>query len=254
MAKQTFQGRPVVAGDINGKALLSKQPFNPTSSYIENIWGGATDKAPCTDQDNKELFKKDLNGVILCTSQCIGSSMGGAAFMAVAGLGVAPGEPDPDWYDHIHAHCDVLIVGAGPAGLMAALAAGLATISSQHAHHGLTEPRQQLALIDELDYCGYFLTMWEIVRYCRSQGILCQGRGSAANSAICYVLGITSVNPDKFDLLFERFLNPERVSMPDVDIDFCFERRDEVIDFVNALSILLETPINRTNFNPPPFF
>ena len=90
MAKQTFQGRPVVAGDINGKALVSKQPFNPTSSYIENIWGGATDKATCTDQDNKELFKKDLNGVILCTSQCIGSSMGGAAFMAVAGLGVAP--------------------------------------------------------------------------------------------------------------------------------------------------------------------
>ena len=89
MAKQTFQGRPVVAGDINGKALVSKQPFNPTSSYIENIWGGATDKAPCTDQDNKELFKKDLNGVILCTSQCIGSSMGGGAFMAVAGLGVA---------------------------------------------------------------------------------------------------------------------------------------------------------------------
>ena len=90
MAKQTFKGRPVVAGDINGKALLSKQPFNPTSSDIENIWGGATDKAPCTDQDNKELYKKDLNGVILCTSQCIGSSMGGAAFMAVAGLGVAP--------------------------------------------------------------------------------------------------------------------------------------------------------------------
>ena len=90
MAKQTFQGRPVVAGDINGKALVSKQPFNPTSSYIENIWGGATDKAPCTDQDNKELFKKDHNGVILCTSQCIGSSMGGGAFMAVAGLGVAP--------------------------------------------------------------------------------------------------------------------------------------------------------------------
>ncbi len=90
MAKKTFQGRPVVAGDIGGKALVSKQPFNPTSSYIENIWGGATDKAPCTDQDNKELFKKDLNGVILCTPQSIGSSMGGAAFMAVAGLGVAP--------------------------------------------------------------------------------------------------------------------------------------------------------------------
>ncbi|CAD7840899.1 MAG: hypothetical protein [Olavius algarvensis Delta 4 endosymbiont] len=90
MAKKTFQGRTVVAGDITGKALVSKQPFNPTSSYIENIWGGATDKAPCTDQDNKELYKKDLNGVVLCTTQCIGSSMGGGAFMAVAGLGVAP--------------------------------------------------------------------------------------------------------------------------------------------------------------------
>jgi len=90
MAKKTFQGRPVVGGDIDGKALVSKQPFNPTSSYIENIWGGATDKAPCTDQDNKELFEKDLNGVILCTPQSIGSSMGGAAFMAVAGLDVAP--------------------------------------------------------------------------------------------------------------------------------------------------------------------
>ena len=90
MAKQTFQGRPVVAGDIDGTALVSTQPFNPTSSYIENIWGGATDKAPCTDQDNKELYQKDLNGVILCTPQCIGSSMGGGAFMAVAGLGVAP--------------------------------------------------------------------------------------------------------------------------------------------------------------------
>lgn len=90
MAKKTFQGRTVVAGDITGKALVSKQPFNPTSSYIENIWGGATDKAPCTDQDNKEPYKKDLNGVVLCTTQCIGSSMGGGAFMAVAGLGVAP--------------------------------------------------------------------------------------------------------------------------------------------------------------------
>ncbi len=90
MAKQTFQGRPVVGGDINGKALASKQPFNPTSSYIENLWGGATDSAICTDQDNKDLYQKDLNGVILCTPQCIGSSMGGAAFMAVAGLGVAP--------------------------------------------------------------------------------------------------------------------------------------------------------------------
>jgi len=90
MAKQTFQGRPVVGGDIDGEALVSKQPFNTTSSYIDNIWGGNTKSAPCTDQDNKELYKKDLNGVILCTPQTIGSSMGGACFMAVAGLGVAP--------------------------------------------------------------------------------------------------------------------------------------------------------------------
>ena len=90
MAKQTFQGRPVVAGDIDGNALVSKQPFNTTSSYIGNIWGGLTDSAPCTDQDNKELFNKDLNGVILCTPQTIGSSMGGGCLMAVAGLGVAP--------------------------------------------------------------------------------------------------------------------------------------------------------------------
>ncbi len=90
MAKKTFQGRPVTAGVVQGKATVSKQPFNTTSSYIENIWGGVSDSAICTDADNKDLYRKDLNGVILCTSQGIGSSMGGAAFMAVAGLGVAP--------------------------------------------------------------------------------------------------------------------------------------------------------------------
>ena len=90
MAKKTYQGRPVIAGAIQGKATVSKQPFNPTSSYTENLFGGVSDSAICTDADNKDLYKKDLNGVILCTSQCIGSSMGGAAFMAVAGLGVAP--------------------------------------------------------------------------------------------------------------------------------------------------------------------
>ena len=89
MAK-TFQGRPVVAGKLNGKATVSKQPFNTTSSYVDNVWGGNTKTAPCTDQDNKDLYKKNLAGVILCTSQCIGSSMGGGCYMAVAGLGVAP--------------------------------------------------------------------------------------------------------------------------------------------------------------------
>ncbi len=90
MAKKTFQGRPVIAGAIQGKATVSKQPFNPTVSYYDNLFGGVTDSAICTDPDNKDLYKKDLNGVILCTSQGIGSSMGGAAIMAVAGLGVPP--------------------------------------------------------------------------------------------------------------------------------------------------------------------
>ena len=90
MAKKTFQGRPVVAGELTGKATVSKQPFNPTGSYFENVWAGNTKNAPCTDQDNKDLYKKDLQGIILCTSQCIGSSMGGGVFMAVAGLGLAP--------------------------------------------------------------------------------------------------------------------------------------------------------------------
>ena len=90
MAKKTFQGRPVVPGDLNGKATVSKQPFNTTASYMENVWAGNTKNAPCTDQDNKDLFRKDLEGVILCTSQCIGSSMGGGCFMAVAGLDLAP--------------------------------------------------------------------------------------------------------------------------------------------------------------------
>ena len=89
MAK-TFQGRPVVAGKLNGKATVSKQPFNTTSSYMDNVWGGNTESAPCTDQDNKDLYKKDLAGIILCTPQCIGSSMGGGCYMAVAGLGLAP--------------------------------------------------------------------------------------------------------------------------------------------------------------------
>ncbi len=90
MAKKIFQGRPVIPGDLNGKATVSKQPFNTTASYMENVWAGNTKNAPCTDQDNKDLFKKDLAGIILCTSQCIGSSMGGGCFMAVAGLDLAP--------------------------------------------------------------------------------------------------------------------------------------------------------------------
>ncbi len=91
---------------------------------------------------------------------------------------------------------------------------------------------KELALIDELDYCGYFLTMWEIVEFCRRHGILCQGRGSAANSAVCYCLGITAVDPTRVDMLFERFLSRERAEPPDIDLDIMHERREEAIQFV----------------------
>jgi error-prone DNA polymerase len=91
---------------------------------------------------------------------------------------------------------------------------------------------KELDLIDELDYGGYFLTMWEIVRFCRERGILCQGRGSAANSAVCYCLGITAVDPVRMGLLFERFLSRERAEPPDIDLDIEHERREEVIQHV----------------------
>jgi len=93
---------------------------------------------------------------------------------------------------------------------------------------------RELALIDELDYDGYFLTMWEIVRFCRERDILCQGRGSAANSAVCFCLGITAVDPVRMDLLFERFLSRERAEPPDIDLDIEHERREEVIQHVYA--------------------
>jgi error-prone DNA polymerase len=94
--------------------------------------------------------------------------------------------------------------------------------------------RHELSLIGELDYAPYFLTVHEIVRFARSQGILCQGRGSAANSAVCYVLGITAVDPAKHDLLFERFVSASRGEPPDIDIDFEHERREEVIQHLYA--------------------
>lgn len=91
---------------------------------------------------------------------------------------------------------------------------------------------RELTLIEDLDYAGYFLTMAEIVRYCREHGILCQGRGSAANSAVCFCLGITAVDPVKVNLLFERFLSRERAEPPDIDIDIEHRRREEVIQHV----------------------
>ena len=92
--------------------------------------------------------------------------------------------------------------------------------------------RHELALIAGLDYAPYFLTVNSIVRYARSKGILCQGRGSAANSAVCYVLGITAIDPVRSGLLFERFISAERQEPPDIDVDFESERREEVIQWV----------------------
>jgi error-prone DNA polymerase len=110
------------------------------------------------------------------------------------------------------------------------------TLRGAEGRYGHTVPVQvrdqidkELALIEELDYCGYFLTMFEIVDFCRTRGILCQGRGSAANSAVCYCLGVTAVDPVRMGLLFERFLSRERAEPPDIDLDIEHDRREEAI-------------------------
>ena len=90
MAKKTFQGRPVLSGKLKGKALVSKQPFNMTVSYMKNMFGGETKTAPCTDSANKELYEKDLKGAIICTPQTIGSTMGAGTVMMVSELGLQP--------------------------------------------------------------------------------------------------------------------------------------------------------------------
>ena len=95
-----------------------------------------------------------------------------------------------------------------------------------------TQLERELQIIRKLDYGGYFLTMYEIVQYCRQQSILCQGRGSAANSAVCFCLGITAIDPVRMDLLFERFLSVERAEPPDIDLDIEHDRREEVIQHV----------------------
>ena len=91
----------------------------------------------------------------------------------------------------------------------------------------------ELQVIRQMGYVDYFLIVWDFIRYARENGIrVGPGRGSAAGSLVAYTLGITSIDPIRYNLLFERFLNPERVTMPDIDIDFCYERRSEVIDYV----------------------
>jgi error-prone DNA polymerase len=92
--------------------------------------------------------------------------------------------------------------------------------------------RHELALIQKLEFADYFLTVWDIVRWAREQDILCQGRGSAANSIVCFALEITSIKPHEFELLLERFISEERGDPPDIDVDFEHERREEVIQYI----------------------
>ncbi|NND96784.1 MAG: error-prone DNA polymerase [Pirellulaceae bacterium] len=92
--------------------------------------------------------------------------------------------------------------------------------------------RHEMQLIEELHYEAYFLTVWDLVRFAREQNILCQGRGSAANSVVCYCLGITNVDPSQTDLLFERFVSRERNEAPDIDVDFEHQRREEVLQYL----------------------
>ena len=112
-----------------------------------------------------------------------------------------------------------------PPAVIATLPAGSMTKVWKQVEH-------ELALVAELGYEAFFLTVHDIVRYARSVGILCQGRGSAANSAVCYCLGITEVNPALQDMLFERFLTKERNEPPDIDVDFEHQRREEVIQYI----------------------
>ena len=87
---KTFKGRVVLPGEVSGEATVSRQPFNTTGSYFENMFAGNTDTAPCTDVSNEELFGKDLSGAILCTPTTVGSTMGGMALMGVKAIGVGP--------------------------------------------------------------------------------------------------------------------------------------------------------------------
>jgi len=132
---------------------------------------------------------------------------------------------------------EIVPAGTTPAAHLAALVeAGLrrrypgreapATVRALIAH--------ELALINELGYEPYFLTVHDIVAFARGRGILCQGRGSAANSAVCYALGITEVDPARMNMLFERFISRERKEPPDIDVDFEHQRREEVIQYIYA--------------------
>ncbi len=90
MAKKSFQGRPLLPGDLKGKALVSHAAFNTSGSYLNNMFAGETKKAICTDAANKDLYGKDLKGAIICTTQTVGSTLGGCVLMGMGDLGVGP--------------------------------------------------------------------------------------------------------------------------------------------------------------------
>ncbi|MCP2165723.1 error-prone DNA polymerase [Goodfellowiella coeruleoviolacea] len=106
--------------------------------------------------------------------------------------------------------------------------------SAQENPAAYAQVERELAVVEQLGFPGYFLVVWDIVRFCRANGILCQGRGSAANSAVCYALGITNVDAVRWGLLFERFLTPARDGPPDIDLDIESDRREEAIQYVYA--------------------
>src|SRR6185312_6740587 len=112
-------------------------------------------------------------------------------------------------------------------GATAASPAGSAAAFHYHA-----QIAHELDVIRKLGMAGYFLIVWDIVRFSRREGILCQGRGSAANSVVCFCLGITAVDPVKLGLLFERFLSEDREGAPDIDIDFAHRDRERVLQYV----------------------
>ena len=90
MTKKTFKGRVVLSGEVSGKATVSKQAFNTSGSYMENMFAGRTDAAPCTDASNKPLYGKDLSGALICTTNTVGSTMGGMTLMGMKAIGVGP--------------------------------------------------------------------------------------------------------------------------------------------------------------------
>ena len=129
--------------------------------------------------------------------------------------------------------------GVGPAGLHAQRASRPACVGGGGTRYPQGVPERvrrllehELLLIEELHYEAYFLTVWDLVRFARRRGILCQGRGSAANSAVCYCLGVTAVDPERMDVLFERFISRERNEAPDIDVDFEHQRREEVLQYL----------------------